>query len=376
MKTPIRVLHVTSIDTDNYFLNNLVDETPRSEVVYSAVTFAGAGGFTRGLEQRGVPTYALSAVQRRQYGRGIPAFQRIIRKEKPDIIHTHLFDPTLIGVALAKLNLRRSIVTRHHSDALYQLADRVKRAGYHALESLINRAADHIIAPSQMVYEILTTRERVPASKVSIIPYGQKLERFAAVTSEHVQRARTEFAPRGEYLVVNVARLHPEKGQRYMFEAFKSFLSVEPKAKLVIVGDGSSEAELRAYVAKLGLTDRIHFALWRDDALAIIKAADLIVHPSLQEALPSAVIESLALERPIVATDVSGVRDLIGDSERGYVVPPADANALLRAMIEAHGGTEESKRRARLGREHVFASLPAALVANQHLECYRRVMER
>ena len=101
---------------------------------------------------------------------------RIMKTENPDIIHTHLFDPTLIGLTMAKYQKRKTVLTRHHSDAVHQLPSKIKRNFYLHLENYINHRADHIIAPSQAVRDILVQQENVSGTKVSVIPYGQTTE--------------------------------------------------------------------------------------------------------------------------------------------------------------------------------------------------------
>jgi len=374
--SPIRVLHVSLVDKDNYYLNNLVDFTPREEVVFSALTTASRGGFTEGLERRGVSTHALETPTRAQYGRALWRLAEVIGRESIDIVHAHLFDTTLLSLLAARLRGRRLVVTRHHSDALYRIPSTWKRRAYLAGEHAINRAADRVIAPSRMVRDILVERERVPVAKVALIPYGQTFERYAIVTRETIASIRRELGAEGAYLVVTVARLSEEKGHRYLLDAFQRFVGHEPRAMLALVGVGPLEAELKADAVRRGIGERVRFLGWRNDALHVTGAADLLAHPSLQEALPSAVIEALALERPVVATDVSGIRDLIGQSERGYLAPPHDADALLANMMAAHDRPDEAQARAKLGRAHVFAYLDPAQVAARHVELYRAVLGR
>src|SRR5207253_7602470 len=131
---PLRVLHVIDVETSNYYLNNLVDHTAREDVQFSFVTFGPEGSFVYDLRRRGATAYALNASHRSNYFRAARELSKIIRQEKIDIVHTHLFDPTFIGLVTAKLRGRKVIVTRHHSDALYKLQGALKRRFYFAIE--------------------------------------------------------------------------------------------------------------------------------------------------------------------------------------------------------------------------------------------------
>ena len=370
---PLRVLHVTAVETGNYYLNNLARFTPREEVEMLAVTLGRRGAFVTELEALGVRAWALDAARRPSYPRALLRLCQLVRRESIDILHLHLFDPTVLGLMVAGLTGRPAVTTRHHSDAVHRLPAGLKKSAYSALDRWIGRKARHVIAPSQRVRDVLVGVENVPARKVSLIPYGQAADRFATIRSRDADVIRRELGP-GRPLLVCVSRLHPEKGHRYLFEAFARLRRDFPDALLALVGTGTDREELGALARQLGIEKAVLFLGWRDDALELMWGADLVVHPSLHEALPSAVIEATMLGRPVVATDVSGVRDVLGArGEYGFVVPAADAGALERAMAEALNGLPAARERAERGRVHVSEYMDAARVAREYVACYRAV---
>jgi glycosyltransferase involved in cell wall biosynthesis len=371
---PLRVLHVTEIETSNYYLNNLARFTPKEDVQLLAVTLGRPGSFVTDLEALGVRGWALAARGRWSYPRAVLRLWQLVRRESVDILHLHLFEPTLLGLVVAALAGRPAIVTRHHSDAVHRLPPGLKRSAYSALERWVSRRARHIIAPSQRVRDVLTRVEGVPAGKVSLIPYGQTPERYDAIRRDDPLDVRRGLGlgSLGSPLLVCVSRLHPEKGHRYLFEAFSGLRREFPGAILCLAGTGPDRDALVALARQLGIESAVRFLGWRDDALRIMWCADLIVHPSLHEALPSAVIEAVMLGRPVVATDVSGVRDVLGEeSDYGFVVPAGDPEALGRAMRDALRGLEPARERAERGRAHVSAYMDAARVARAYVECYK-----
>ncbi len=194
--------------------------------------------------------------------------------------------------------------------------------------------------------------------------------RFDAVTAQDVARVRASVSPDRRPLMVYVARLHPEKGHRYLLEAMAQLRAQGIDSTLCLVGTGPAEGDLRSLSRRLGLEDAVKFLGWRDDALAILAAADLVVHPSLHEALSSAVIEAVALGRPIVAADVSGVRDVLGDSEFGVVVPPGDTRALLEGIRTSLESLPAWRERAAAGAVHLFDQMDAGRTAQAHCEIY------
>jgi glycosyltransferase involved in cell wall biosynthesis len=372
---PLRVLHVTNIETSNHYLNNLCDFTDRRAITYLAVTLGKEGSFTKDLDKRGVQVYALACRQRFQYPQALYKLYQIIQKERVDIVHTHLVDPTLVGMLAAKLRQRGIVVTRHHTDALYQMPSKFKRDIYLKLENWVNQNADHLIAPSQMVRDILVRREHVPEQKISLIPYGQTLDRFEAIKPEMVQKVRAEFGMKESLSLVCVARLHWEKGHRFLLEAFALLCDEGLDATLYLVGIGPDRDMLNSLARELDVENRVRFLGWRDDALILMAAADVIVHASLQEALPSVVIEALMLERPLVVTDVSGVRDIIGNSRHGILIPPRNAEALHAALSWTVHNLAQAQARAQEGRRFILEYMSAERVAREYFNVYREVMK-
>ena len=375
MSEPIKVLHVVSVDKENYYLNNLVDHSDRDRVEYSFITLTPHSDFALALERRGRRVYCLDARGRRNIPQAARQIGRILKDENPDVVHTHLFEPSLVGLTVAKRKGRKTVLTRHHSDAIHVIESGVKRKFYLMLEHYISRKSDHIIAPSRMVRDILVEKEGVPDEKVSVIPYGQTTERFDAVTRERIEAVRNELSMAKRLALVCVSRLFHRKGHVYLFEALGDLVREGLDATLYLVGDGDYRPQLEQAAAKFGISDRVVFLGWRDDALTVMAAADVIVHPSLEDALSSAVIEAVMLERPIVATDISGVRDSLDDGKYGTIVPPADAEAFREGLRSVLSDIDTARRRAATGRKYLLEYMDAKRVAAEHVKIYQRLAQ-
>lgn len=367
---PVRVLHVVAVDKENYYLRNLHDYSDQGAVDYCYVTFAASeSGFVVDFKNRGWDVDALNINRSRlRLLFGFPKLLSAIRRHRPDVIHTHLFEPSLLGLTAAKLMGIPTVLTRHHSDAVHSLSSSVKRKFYLGLEWYVNLLSDRIIAPSKMVRTILTESERVPAEKVTLIPYGQSWDRFSAITDNVVSGVRRTLQMDNTLSLVCVSRLFHRKGHIDLFKALARL--GHRKFKLFLVGEGNHRNQLEREAKELGIDQQVHFLGWRDDALAIIAASDILVHPSLEDALSSAVIEALMLEKPIVATDISGVRDSLGDGNYGVIVPPGDFVALCDAIEEISTDLASAQDRARLGRKHILSYMDAKEVARKHQVLY------
>jgi glycosyltransferase involved in cell wall biosynthesis len=143
---------------------------------------------------------------------------------------------------------------------------------------------------------------------------------------------------------------------------------------LYLVGTGPQQQELEEMAVKEGVDHRVRFLGWRNDALCIMAAADMIVHPSLEDALSSAVIEAVMLQKPVVASDISGVRDTLGNGQYGIIVPPADDEALEKGIRQLIANMVMAKRNAADGKRYLLEYMGAKRVADSYTELYIKLL--
>jgi glycosyltransferase involved in cell wall biosynthesis len=371
----IQVLHIVDVETENYYLNNLIDYSDKNLLQFSIITFGAAGSFTKQMEERGCKVYFINAKGVVKKITALFKLRMLIKKINADIVHTHLFMPSLFGLTAAKWQKRKTVLTRHHSDALYVIPSKLKRIIWLRLEKFINYKSDHIITPSQMVYDIVVNKENVSANKVSLIPYGQTTERFAVITATLIQQKREELHMQNGISLVCVSRLFNRKGHQYLFDAFANLIKEQENIILYLVGTGSYREVLERMVSERGIEGKVKFLGWRSDALTIMAASDIIVHPSLEDALSSAVIEAIMLAKPIVATDISGVKDTLDNGKYGVIVPPADSKAFedaIRTIINDMPGAQE---RAAHGRRYLLEYMSAERVSTAYTNIYQQLIQ-
>jgi glycosyltransferase involved in cell wall biosynthesis len=370
---PIKVLHVHEVEKEAFYFSNLVDFTNPNEIELSFVTFAPEGGFTGSMKRRGIRVYSLNALGNKNLPKAGRELWGILKREDPEIVHTHLFNPTVLGQNFARWQKRKTVLTRHHSDALHSLPTKVKRSFYLTLEQRNNKLANHIIAPSRMVRDCIVDWEGTPAGKVSIIPYGQTVDRFDAVTNDVVENKRAELGFDQQLSLVCVSRLFNRKGHQYLFEAIAPLLKNGLNAKIFLVGTGDYKDVLEQIATQLGILENIEFLGWRDDGIEIIAAADIIVHPSLEDALSQSLIESLMMQRPIIATDISGASDTLDGGKYGKLVPPADSESFRIALEETIENIEDARENAKLGRKYLLEYMNAQRTADEYAKIYRKI---
>ena len=248
---------------------------------------------------------------------------------RPDVIHNHMYRAELVGtraaIALGVIGRRRPyVVSTIHSSRVRSAEDReqLRRLTPHM---------DRLIAVSQaMVRKIRDEgRDSVP---VDLIYNGVDLERY-----DHQEPCCTlheEYGMEpGSQIVGVVARLEPEKGHPTLLEAWPLVLRAAPDAYLLVVGEGSQRDALERQARALRIAHRVVFTGRRDDVPAVTAALDVAVLPSYREAQGLTILEALALSRPVVASNVGGIPEVIDDGVTGLLVPPHDAPALAAAIV-------------------------------------------
>lgn len=280
--------------------------------------------FRRECERRGVLVQHLW-----ERFRGDPSVLRqalgLARSFRPELIQTHGYKPNVVGLAL-RWRLGLPWIAFSHGRTRGSL----KAWVYQTLDELLIRRADQIVAVSESQKNAIRGRFGVRSQVVAI----RNSVGSPRVGRLDVLTVRREMGlHQGQPVVAVVGRLSPEKGQSYFVHAMVHVAHAIPGVQGLIVGDGHDEHRLRAKVAKLGLTESIHFAGYHRDMARIYAAIDLLVLPSLSEGLPNVVLEAMAHGRPVVASRVGGVPELIEDGISGVLVPPSDSPALARAIV-------------------------------------------
>jgi glycosyltransferase involved in cell wall biosynthesis len=320
--------------------------------MYFATLNPMAGWLRELMQSEGVKCFSCDCVTRSEYLIGMIRFARYLRRERVDILHTHLFEPSVVGL-LAGLLARTPtmVMTRHYSD----YHTRIKKKWHVRLDRLCTRLCHAVIAVSRHTADHLIEVEKAPREKVQTILNGIDFERVRPSGSDARGRVRREFGAENEHLLLIVARLHPEKGHHYLFQALPEISHRASKpVRLLVAGAGSFEEIYREEVRAIGCDDIVTFLGFRRDSPDLIAAADLLVLPSLAEAFGLVLTEALYLGTAVVATKVGGIPEIIDDGVDGVLIPPADRDALACAILELLENPQKRQSLAGAGREKVL----------------------
>jgi glycosyltransferase involved in cell wall biosynthesis len=249
-----------------------------------------------------------------------------LRHEEIDLVHAHMYRAEVIGTRAAVAAGVPVITATVHSS-------RVRSAEDIAVLASLTPMMDRLIVPSASIQHKVRCEGR-DGSRFAVIPNGVDLSRFAAPTPPCTMRDEHGI-PCDAPLVGVVARLEAEKGHRHLIDAWPAVLEAVPDAWLAIVGEGSQADGLRAQARSLGrgVARRIVFTGRREDISALTSDLTVAVLPSLREAQGISILEAMARRRPVVASAVGGIPEVITSGVDGLLVPPADAPALGDALV-------------------------------------------
>ena len=306
--------------------------------------------------------------------RALLALIRLIRRTRPDIVHTHTAKAGFLGrTAALFVRPRPIIVHTYHGHVLSGYFGPLKTWLFRTLERLLAHVSDRLIAVSESTKTELVDLRIAPPARFEVIPIGLDLDRFLAVGPQRDERLAEEIGARtGEVICTFVGRLAPIKRVDVLLDAMARVDPAIP-LRLAVVGDGEQREEMETRATELAIESRVHFLGFRHDLDVIAAGTDVAILSSDNEGTPVALIEAAAAARPAIATRVGGVPDIV-TPKTGRLVPRADAAALAEAIEEL--ATDASMRRemGRLARRHVTDTYSAARLVRDVGDLYRRLL--
>lgn len=310
------------------------------------------------------------------------ALRHVLRELRPDIVHTTLFSSTLLG-RIATLGSGVPVLTSvvNTSYGTVRLRDpnltSVKLRTVHLADALTARRSAHFHAITEAVKNEAVVTLRVPPERITVVPRGRDEVRLGRRQPERAARARAALGIGDAPLVLAAGRQEYQKGHRFLLEATSLIHGHLPEAVVAIAGrDGAASGTLHAAHRRMHSDPRVRFLGHRTDLPELLAACDVFVFPSLFEGLGGTLLEAMALEAPVVASDIPAVREVLDDGRAGVLVPPADAASLGKAICGLLDDRDRRKALAAVGRRRFEAEFRIDAVADQMLALYRHVSGR
>ncbi len=288
---------------------------------------------------------------------------RLINKLNIDVVNTHSGKDSYIAGFAGKLSKKRALIVRTRHLAL----PITSTFSYKYL-------ADVVVTVSEYVRDYLISKGINP-ERVFAIPTGIDLEKFnpdRVKSSLREELGLSENIP----LIGTVSVLRKKKGHHILIEAIPHVLKEFPQAIFVFAGNGPQRKNIEYKILQCGLSQNIIMLGHRDDIPQILKSIDIFVLPTLQEALGTSFIEAMAMGKPVIGSDVNGVREVIDDAVNGYLVPAEDKVALSEKIIELISDRQKAKDFGIRGREKVENKYTIEKMCSGMLEVYLKNLKK
>ena len=298
---------------------------------------------------------------------------QLLKEQAIDLVHAHGQDASILAAAVCRWSRVPLVVTRH---VLEEPASSGRQRLRARLSCASIRRADTAVAVSCAAADRLAELAHVARERIEVIPNGIDVARFDRSDEAGVRRAVRERLGIGLSVPVVLlpAVLRAGKGHDVMLEAMPEVRRRIPLAQLLVAGGGELEAELRARAEPLG--EAVRFLGARDDMPDLYAASDAVVLPSWSEALPTALMEAAAAGRPVVATRVGGIPEVVEHDRTGLLVPPGDAAALADAVVRLVDDPPRAQAWGAAARTRARESFGIDRQVQRTLALWDRVMSR
>ncbi|MCD4738727.1 MAG: glycosyltransferase [Anaerolineae bacterium] len=289
---------------------------------------------------------------------------RLLRRERPTILHTWMFHANIPGRVLGRLTGIPIVISSERT------MGQESRWRYR-LNRLTDPLTDRVVCVSQLVADFVVAEVGIPRHKTIVIPNGIDAQAFEHLPTK--QKARVDLGlPLDSTLVGTVARLDPVKRLDVLLQA----TALMDDVHTVIVGAGPERESLEALSERLGLADRVHFVGQQSNVPEWLAALDIFALTSDWEGMSNAILEAMAAGLPIVATAVGGTPEVVVDGVTGLLVPPRDPDALTQAITRLLRDPDLRRKMGRAGRERVQQHFSVERMVQQTQSLYEQLLAK
>lgn len=347
----------------------IIEALPKEEFISSVCCVKCGGYYADQLKEKGYPVYELIGIPKRapvSIINSVRAFwrlYRLLRKERPDILHTHLFSTSCLGRITAKVAGVRKIITTLHRVEYPLTQPRI--------EPLFKALTTLYITDSHAAASELSRTLGITLSSITVIYNGIDVNEFSKPPTKKC--ARKSIGLRDvEFVLGVIAHLYMEKGHSFLLDSLAAIHEKIPGLKLVIVGDGHLRGELEKKAAENLPSGSVLFLGQRGDLANLLAAMDLLVLPSSWEGFGIILAEAMYMNVPVITTsDGGGCAEVVAEGDGGLLVPyndiPGMGQAILRFFVDEKFRKEQGKR----GRERVERMFTVDVMGMRYAEAYR-----
>ncbi|MFC1643538.1 glycosyltransferase [Chlamydiota bacterium] len=303
----------------------------------------GRGVMGDRIESCGIPVIYLEAKGKWDFS-VLFRLRGLLKKNDYDILHCHLFHANIIGRISAIFIPKMVVISTTH----VMEVDKIYRV---RLEGLTSFLTDAYICVSNSVREFLNDKGKIRPDKLNVVHNGINLEEF--IPDKSPEQIKRELGIEKKIIIGSVGRLHKQKGYEYLLKAAALLKKDLSDFSLLIVGDGPLKNDLVLLSKSLKIEDLVIFTGFRSDIANILNAIDIFVLPSVWEGFGLVVAEAMALSKPVVATNVDGVPEIVEDGVTGFIVEPENPEIIAKRIKDILDNPEKMDEMGKEGRIRV-----------------------
>jgi len=322
------------------------------------------------IEETKIEFIPLNKLRYNRFSLGIVLeLYRLMKKKQIHVVRTHRYRSNLYGRLAAFLAGVPVIIASVHDN--YRTDKRPKRR---IMNRILSKITDKIVAVSEDVKEDIIRYDSIDPSKIEVIPNGIDVERFNP--EKNTTDIRKEFSLEDDDIVIGfIGRIVPAKGLEYLLNALPYLKEEFKSIKLLIVGEGSLVEKLKESAKKNNIFDNILFTGRRRDIPEILASINIFVMPSIAEGLPNALLEAMAMGKPIVTTEVGGIPEIVKNGFNGLLVPPRDTLSLSKAIKELISNDRLAAKLGQAARDLVHDNLSIKAIAQKWQSLYLSILK-
>lgn len=353
----VKILHVTSTTTGGSAFSLLLLLKYLDRKVFDiSIAMPPDGPFYCDIVKTQVQVYPLT-ISRQPFHycniRGFRQLRKILQKGMFDIVHTHTSVGGFLGrIAAKSVGIPCVIWTIHGWAFNYSHSTFVQRRFFKTIEKFLDRFTDHYVAVSRNMLEVGIQARVTISEKVSVIYHG--IETDENEIRVHHNNLRKELGIGEDIpLVGNIGRIEPQKAVDDFLRAARIIKDAIPNVNFLVVGDGPLRNDMEKLSMQLGIKDVVLFTGWKKNVKEYMDIIDVVCIPSLWEALPFLLLEAMYTKKPVVATHVGGIPEVVDDGKTGILVPPSRPEVMANAIITLIENKRIAKEMGEAGKRRV-----------------------
>lgn len=303
--------------------------------------------------------------------KAIKKIKKIIKNINPDIVYLHSSKAGALGRIALIFNFKIKILYNAHGWYFTSRISKSKKRIYAFIEKILAIKTKKIINISKSEYDSALKYKVAAPRKMCLVENGTNLERFKNLEKYRMEYRKKLEIDEDELVIGVVGRISEQKDPITMLEAFEKINKKYPKSKLVYIGDGELKEKILTYTVEKKLKERVLITGWVNNSERFLSAIDIAVLPSKWEGFGLAIIEYMAAQKPIIATKVGGIENIIINDENGILIDVESSDELENAIEKYIRDKEYKEKVIKNNYEYVIKKYDIKKVAEETIEIWR-----